>query len=174
MIEWGEKLMAALSVLVILFIVLIVAFRSPSDMLDTSSSPRPENTDQDLNGLTALPKGNANPQQLVKLRKTVERLPDSSDNQKALYRYAYVDKLPYRDVRAERRDGYVVTRRVVYQRPEYPQYYKQRYITRREVYEPRYFSPPVEDCSFGSCLCNCDKPYWAGADWYESADCWYE
>ena len=174
-IEWLEKLMASLIVLVMLFIVLLLAF--PDRLSNMFSSPRAENTvqqeDRDLKGPSVLPKGDVKPKEAIKPRKTVERLPDSSDNQKALYRYIYRDKPPSRDVFAERGEGYVVTRRTIYQKPEYPRYYKQRYVARRDTYEPRYSSVP-EDCAYGSCLCNCSKPYWANADWYERNDCWYE
>lgn len=165
--------MASLIVLVMLFIVLLLAF--PDRLSTMFNSQREENTaqqeDKDLKGPTALPRGDVKPIKDVEPRKTVERLPDSSDNQKALYRHLYVDRPPSRNARAEQRRGYVVTRRVVYPRREYPQYYRRSYITRPGIYEPRYSSAP-DDCAFGSCLCNCKKPYWASADWYEDNDCW--
>jgi hypothetical protein len=100
----------------------------------------------------------------VKLQKTVGRLADSSDNQKALYRYVYRDA-PQRSETRPVRKVYVETRRVV--QPE-PEYRVRRYRTEPE---PRY-SRVRDDCSFGSCLCNCRKPYWANADWEEDAECW--
>ncbi len=160
MFEWIEKLFASLIVLVMLFILLLVAF---PDRLSNIFGPARENTaerqDQDLTGPTALPKGDVKPQKMV------GRLADSSDNQKALYRYLYRNTPPPSEARAEQR-GYVMTRRAVYRKPEYPTYY-----TRRYEYEPRYSSAP-EGCTLGSCLCNCKKPYWASADWYDDAECW--
>jgi hypothetical protein len=167
--EWIEKLFASLIVLVMLFILLLVAFPDRletifgSDRDDRRAERQEQQQDRDLTGPTALPKGDVKPQ------KTVGRLADSSDNQKALYRYRYREKPAPREVRAERREGYVMTRRVVYSRPEYPNYYARRYER-----EPRY-SSAREDCSSGACLCNCRKPYWASSgDWDEDAECWYE
>lgn len=168
MFEWLEKLMASLIVLVMLFILLLLAF--PDRLSEMFSSVRQdtvvrqEQQDLDLTGPTALPKGDAKPQ------KTVGRLPDSSDNQKALYRYRYRDTAQRGEARIKRK-VYVETRRVVH-RPlveRHPEYY----YSRRERYEPRY-SYSRGDCSFGSCLCNCSKPYWASSDWNEDAGCWYE
>ncbi|MBX2804852.1 MAG: hypothetical protein KTR19_02675 [Hyphomicrobiales bacterium] len=160
MFEWIEKLFASLIVLVMLFILLLVAF--PDRLSEIFGTSRPSvaekpNSDQDLTGPTALPKGDVKPQ------KTVGRLPDSSDNQKALYRYIYRDK-PYASEPVPVRKIYVETRRVVHHEPKL-------YVERSRP-EPRY-SRAREDCGFGSCLCNCRKPYWAAADWDdEDVECW--
>ena len=160
MFEWIEKLFASLIVLVMLFILLLVAFpdRLWPDFGQSERTTAHRQEDQDLTGPTALPKGDVKPQ------KSVGRLADSSDNQKALYRYVYRDA-PQRSGTTPVRKVYVETRRVV--QPE-PEYRARRY---RPEPEPRY-SSVREDCSFGSCLCNCRRPYWASADWEEEAECW--
>jgi hypothetical protein len=164
--EWIEKLFASLIVLVMLFILLLVAFPGRLDNIfgrgQDDRNPVQQPTDRDLTGPTALPKGD------VKPLKTVGRLPDSSDNQKALYRTIYHDRPAVREVRVERRERYVAPRPVVYRQPEYTDSY-----TRRYEHEPR--SSVREDCPSGSCMCNCRRPYWASSgDWDEDAECWYE
>lgn len=170
MFEWIEKFFASLIVLVMLFILLLVAFPGRLDNIfgsspdDNRAGSQQQQQDRDLTGQTALPKGD------VKPLKTVERLPDSSDNQKALYRRRYHERPAVREVRrAERRDGYATPQRVVYRQPEYSDYYSRRY---QRV--PNY-SQAREDCPSGSCFCNCRRPYWASSgDWDEDAECWYE
>jgi hypothetical protein len=165
--EWIEKLFASLIVLVMLFILLLVAFPGRLDNFfgrgQDDRTAGQQQPDRDLTGQTALPKGD------VKPLKTVGRLPDSSDNQKALYRIRYHDRPAVREVRVERRERYVAPRPVVYRQPAPPDYYARRYER-----EPRY-SSIREDCPSGSCMCNCRRPYWASSgDWDEEAECWYE
>lgn len=168
MFEWIEKFLASLIVLVMLFILLFLAFPARLDNVfgpgrGDNIAEQQQQPDRDLKGPTALPKGD------VKPLKTAERLPDSSDNQKALYRYRYHRKPAVTEVRAEPKDRRIVTRRVVYSQPEYSDYYSRRYDRVPD------YSPGAENCASGSCLCNCRRPYWASSgDWDEEAECWYE
>lgn len=156
MYEFVEKILASLIVLVMLVIVMILAF--PDRLTDTNDAVQTQPTAEDQTGPTPLPKGNA------KQLKIVERLADSSNNQKPLYRRLRRPAQTATPRPPKRKRYYVETRHTTYSAPRY---YSYRDDDTESDYESSY-----GDCEGAACLCNCRPPYWAREAGYDYEDCW--
>lgn len=160
-LELIERVLAALIILGLLVIVLFLAFPDNKNGLRTVQPqiPPPATTDQQAPSKQAeLKKSDSKP-----FTKTVAQLPDSRNNQTAIYRperrrtpeptekrYSFRPQLSTPPVRQVR---YESPRRQV------DRYYSQVH---------RYYSYDRDDCSGDDCYCGCDQPYWAPF----ASDCW--
>ncbi len=148
MLQLFEKIFASLLILAVLIIVMFVAF--PDRLGRIAGQQQTAQPETVSGGEAPLAKGDAKT-----FEKTTMRLADSSDNQRPLYR---------------------TTRRETPRPTPAPPARKRHYSEQpRTVSERRYYvrRPARAHQTCESCLCDCERPYWARSSSWSHADCYY-
>jgi cytoskeletal protein RodZ len=153
-LELIERVLAALIILGLLVIVLFLAFPENKNGVRTAQpqvQPPATTSQQTPSKQAELEKSDAKP-----FTKIVEQLPNSRNNQTAIYR------------RGRRRTPEPTEKRYS-SRPQLstPRVRQVRYETPRRQID-RYYSYDHHECSGSDCYCGCDQPYWAPS----ASDCW--